>query len=103
MDISWIGSKLVSMRVNVLYFNDITLGGAFSLGSIIGFFVGGWISQFLGKKILMVLSNFASFIIWIMLALRTHKVGFIILERFFLGVVSMSAIVCVGEICLQRF
>ena len=62
-----------------------------------GFFIGGWISQQLGKRIMMVVSNFASFIIWIMLAFGTDKVEFIILGRFLMGVFSAGAIVCVGE------
>ena len=54
-------------------------------------------SQHLGKRIMMVVANFVSFIIWIMLALITDKVEFIILERFSMGIVSAGAIVCVGE------
>ena len=85
------------INVNDLYSNEVTLGAALSLGCIIGFFAGGWMSQHLGKRIMMVVANFASFIIWIMLALRTDKVEFIILERFSMGIVSAAAIVCVGE------
>ena len=55
-------------------------------------------AQHIGKRIMMVVSNFASFVLWIMLALRTDKVEYIILERFSMGVVSAGAIVCVGEI-----
>ena len=97
VDISWIGIKLMIINVNDLYSNEVTLGAALSLGCIIGFFAGGWMSQHLGKRIMMVVANFASFIIWIMLALRTDKVEFIILERFSMGIVSAAAIVCVGE------
>ena len=97
VDISWIGMKLIIINVNALHSNEITLGAALSLGCIIGFFAGGWMSQHLGKRIMMVVANFASFIIWIMLALITDKVEFIILERFSMGVVSAAAIVCVGE------
>ena len=46
---------------------------------------------------MMVISNFCSFIIWIMLAFRSEKVEFIILERFLMGVFSAAAIGCVGE------
>ena len=63
---------------------------------MIGFFGGGFVSQFIGKRIMMVISNLASFVLWIMLA-YTYKVEFITLERFSMGVVSAGAIVCVGK------
>ena len=78
--------------------NDSFVGAALSLGCMIGFFAGGWMSQHLGKKIMMVACNFISSIIWIMLSLRTHRVEFIIVERFLMGVISAAAITCVGEI-----
>ena len=97
VDISWIGIKLMIINVNALYSSYVTLGAALSLGCIIGFFGGGWMSQHLGKRIMMVVANFASFIIWILLAL-TDKVELIILERFLMGIISAAAIVCVGEL-----
>ena len=57
-------------------------------------------SQLIGKRIMMVVSNFASFVLWIMMA-QTYKVQFITLERFAMGVVSAGAIVCVGKNDLQ--
>ena len=89
--------KLIIINVNARHSNEITLGAALSLGCIIGFFVGGWISQYLGKRTMMVLSNFASFIIWLMLAFGTDRVSFIIIERFSMGVFSAAAVGCVGE------
>ena len=67
-----------------------------SLGCMIGFFGGGYLSQLIGKRIMMVVSNLASFVLWIMMA-QTNKVEFIILERFAMGVASAGAIVCVGK------
>lgn len=98
VDISWIGIQLINIHVYPFYLNEITLGAALSLGCIIGFFVGGWMSQHLGKRIMMVVSNFVSFVIWIMLAFTSDKVEFIIIERFLMGVFSAAAIVCVGKL-----
>ena len=90
--------KLIIINVNALHSNEITLGASLSLGCIIGFFAGGWISQYLGKRTMMVLSNFASFLIWLMLAFGTNRVSFIIIERFSMGVFSAAAVGCVGEL-----
>ena len=84
--------------MNSLCSPEVTLGAALAFGCISGFLCGGWMAQHIGKRIMMVVSNFASFVLWIMLALRTDKVEYIILERFSMGVVSAGAIVCVGEI-----
>ena len=89
--------KLIIINVNAMHSNEITLGAALSLGGIIGFFAGGWISQYLGKRTTMVLSNFASLTIWLMLAFGTNRVSFIITERFLMGVFSAAAVGCVGE------
>ena len=83
-------------QLNVLNSNRVILGAVLSLGCMIGFFGGGFVSQFIGKRIMMVVSNLASFVLWIMLA-YTYKVEFITLERFSMGVVSAGAIVCVGK------
>ena len=91
--------KLFSIQLNAQHSNRVTLGAALSLGCMIGFFGGGFVSQFIGKQIMMVVSNLASFVLWIMLA-YTYKVEFIILERFSMGVVSAGAILCVGKIDL---
>ena len=80
-----------------MYSKNVTLGAAIPLGCMIGFFGGGFMSQYFGKRIMMVVSNFVTFILWIMLALITDKVEFIILERFSMGVFSAGAFVCVGE------
>ena len=82
MDISWIGIRLIYNYVNSFHWYENTLGAASSLGCIIGFVVGGFISQYLGKRIIMVGSNLCSFIMWIMLAFKTVTVESIILERF---------------------
>ena len=63
---------------------------------MIGFFGGGFLSQLIGKRIMMVVSNLASFVLWLMMA-QTYKVELITLERFSMGVVSAGAIVCVGK------
>ena len=63
---------------------------------MIGFFGGGFMSQLIGKRIMMVVSNLASFVLWLMMA-QTYKVELITLERFSMGVVSAGAIVCVGK------
>ena len=94
--------KLIIIRLNALHSNRVTLGAVLSLGCMIGFFGGGYMSQLIGKRIMMVVSNFASFVLWIMMA-QTYKVQFITLERFAMGVVSAGAIVCVGRIDLQLF
>ena len=86
--------KLFIINLNALHSNRVTLGAALSLGCMIGFFGGGFVSQLIGKRIMMVISNLASFVLWIMLA-YTYKVEFITLERFSMGVVSAGAIVCV--------
>ena len=88
--------KLIIVQLNVLYSNGVTLGAVMSVGCMIGFFGGGFLSQLIGKRIMMVVSNLASFVLWIMMA-QTNKVEFITLERFLMGIVSAGAIVCVGK------
>ena len=83
-------------QLNVLNSNRVILGAVLSLGCMIGFFGGGFMSQLIGKRIMMVVSNLASFVLWLMMA-QTYKVELITLERFSMGVVSAGAIVCVGK------
>ena len=83
-------------KLNVLNSNRVILGAVLSLGCMIGFFGGGFMSQLIGKRIMMVVSNLASFVLWLMMA-QTYKVELITLERFSMGVVSAGAIVCVGK------
>ena len=46
---------------------------------------------------MLVVSNFGSFIIWIMLAFAIDRVEFIIFARFLMGFCSAGASVCVGK------
>ena len=84
--------------MNAFHFKEITLGAVSSLGCIIAFFVGGWISQYIGKRTMLVVSNLCSFIIWIMLAFKEVTVEFIIIERFLMGIFTAAASGCVGRI-----
>ena len=95
-DISMMGMKLIDIKGNAMNLSEITLGGTITLGCIIGFLLGGWVSQYSGKRIMLVASNFGSFIIWIMLALTTARVEFVIFARFSMGVFSAAASGCVG-------
>ena len=62
-----------------------------------GFFGGGWASQYIGKRIIMVLCNFACFISWLTLALFINRVELIILVRFFIGAFTAASYGCVGQ------
>ena len=62
-----------------------------------GFFGGGWASQYIGKRIIMILCNFACFISWLTLALLTNRVELIILVRFFIGAFTAASYGCVGQ------
>ena len=84
--------------MNAFHFKEITLGATSSLGCIIAFFAGGWISQYFGKRTMLVVSNLCSFIIWIMLALKEVRVEFLIIQRFLMGIFSAAASGCVGRI-----
>ena len=75
----------------------MTLGGTLTLGCIIGFLLGGWISQHVGKRVVLVVSNFGSFIIWLSLAFGIERVELVIVARFSMGVFSAAASVCVGK------
>ena len=75
----------------------MTLGGTLTLGCIIGFLLGGWISQHVGKRVVLVVSNFGSFIIWLSLAFEIERVELVIVARFSMGVFSAAASVCVGK------
>ena len=48
--------------------NGFISGGTLTLGCMVGFLVGGWISQHVGKRITLIASNFGSFVIWLTLA-----------------------------------
>ena len=76
---------------------DLTLGGAFSLGSIMGYLLGGGISQHFGKRIVLIVSNFGSFIIWVSFAFEIERAELVIVARFSMGVFSAAASVCVGK------
>ena len=92
---SWI--KICFIQLN----SNLISGAALSLGSIIGFFVGGWLAQYFGKRIMLVLCNACSCFMWIMLACNKVTVEFIIIERFSMGIFSATAGGCVGRIvCL---
>ena len=75
----------------------MTLGGTLTLGCIIGFLLGGWISQHVGKRVVLVVSNFGSFITWVSFAFETERVELVIVARFSMGVFSAAASVCVGK------
>ena len=75
----------------------MTLGGTLTLGCIIGFLLGGWISQHVGKRVVLVVSNFGSFIIWMSFAFEIERVELVIIARFSMGVFSAAASVCVGK------
>ena len=75
----------------------MTLGGAFSLGCIMGYLLGGGISQHFGKRIVLIVSNFGSFITWVSFAFETERVELVIIARFSMGVFSATASVCVGK------
>ena len=79
-------------------FNKFVLGGTLTLGCVIGFLVGGWISQHVGKRIILIASNFGSFLIWLSLAFQMEGVEFIILARFTMGFCSAAAGVSVGRV-----
>ena len=82
--------------------NNLTLGGLLDLGCIFGFLIGGWVSQQIGKKITLIVSNFGSFILWIMLAFSIESVELITFARFLMGFCSAIASVCVGRNALIR-
>ena len=65
---------------------------------MIGFLVGGWISQHVGKRITLIASNFGSFVIWLTLAYLKEGVEIIILARFLMGFCSAAAGVCIGRV-----
>ena len=65
---------------------------------MIGFLVGGWISQHVGKQIILIASNFGSFLMWLTLAYLKEDVEMIILARFLMGFCSAAASVCVGRV-----
>ena len=60
--------------------------------------MGGWISQQFGKRVILIASNFGSFLIWLALAFKIERVEFIILARFAMGICSAAASGCVGNV-----
>ena len=98
VDISWMGIKLYDNIARCLFIKWFDLGAISCLGSILGFFGGGWASQYIGKRIIMVLCNFVCFISWVILALFANKVELIILVRFFIGAFSAASYGCVGQL-----
>ena len=90
------GHNLKYLDENILWLKGVFPGAALYFGSIIGFLIGGWISQYLGKRIMLVASNLCSSVIWIFLAFTKVSVDLIIIERFSMGILSAAAGGCIG-------
>ena len=71
------------------------------MGCTIGYFVGGWISLVIGKRIMLMVCNIGSVITWIMLAFISNEVVMIIIERFVMGIFIAAAFGCIGELSVQ--
>ena len=72
------------------------------MGCTIGYFVGGWISLNIGKRIMMIVCNIGSVITWIMLAFISNEVVLIIIERFVMGIFIAAAFGCIGDILIKK-
>ena len=102
VDISLIGQRLIYYDMYTLSTKTF-LGGALPMGCTIGYFVGGWISLIIGKRIMLIVCNIGSVITWITLALISDEVVMIIIERFAMGIFVAAAFGCIGELLVQAF
>ena len=100
VDISLIGLKLIFHNMCTLSIKTF-LGGSLPMGCTIGYFVGGWISLVIGKRIMLMVCNIGSVITWIMLAFISNEVVMIIIERFVMGIFIAAAFGCIGELSVQ--
>ena len=100
VDISLIGRRIICIDWSVPSTKTF-LGGALPMGCTIGYFVGGWISLNIGKRIMMIACNIGSVITWIMLAFISNEVELIIIERFVMGIFIAAAFGCIGDILLK--
>ena len=101
VDISLIGLKLIYYYDMCTLSTKTFLGGALPMGCTIGYFVGGWISLIIGKRIMLMVCNIGSVITWIMLAFISDEVVMIIIERFVMGIFVAAAFGCIGELSVQ--
>ena len=75
-------------------------GAAIALGGVFGCLIGGAISERIGKKLVVFLSNLVVMALWI--ALSFARISWmIILLRFSIGLFSSSAYSCVGKIHIK--
>ena len=72
-----------------------------ALGCVFGCLIGGAISERIGKKIVVFLSNLVVMALWIALSFARNS-WIIILLRFSIGIFSSSAYSCVGEIHINH-
>ena len=100
VDISLIGKRMICIDRSVPSTKTF-LGGALPMGCTIGYFVGGWISLIIGKRIMLIVCNIGSVITWIMLAFISDEVVMIIIERFVMGIFIAAAFGCIGELSVQ--
>ena len=101
VDISLIGLKLIYYYDMCTLSTKTFLGGSLPMGCTIGYFVGGWISLIIGKRIMLMVCNIGSVITWIMLAFISDEVLMIIIERFVMGIFIAATFGCIGELSVQ--
>ena len=100
VDISLIGKRIIHTDMSAHSTKRFS-GGALPMGCTIGYFVGGWISINIGKRIMLIVCNIGSVITWILLAFISDGVMLIIIERFAMGIFIAAAFGCIGELLVQ--
>ena len=75
----------------------ILSGAALPLGCVLGYLMGGAVSDRIGKKLVVLSFNLFMMALWISISFA-HMSWLIILVRFLMGIFSSGAYSCVGKI-----